>query len=59
MNWQPIDSAPKDGSRILLYRADWQECFAVGWWSWDHMEWIPVCGTCFPGPTHWAPLQAP
>ena len=53
MEWLPIESAPKDGTRVLLYRADWMENLAVGFWSDDFQEWRPVGGGCFPGPTHW------
>jgi hypothetical protein len=60
VKWEPIDSAPKDGSSILGY-AD--SSFAVvewyrgGWWSLsepgayaEDSEW---------NPTHWMPLPEP
>ena len=31
MGWQPIETAPKDGTRIVIGRADW-DCFPVAVW---------------------------
>ena len=67
--WQPIETAPKDGRMIMLraHSEKWQ-----GPAYWDGMTWIcfrvPKDG--FPaghtflwafnaGPTHWRPLPAP
>ena len=67
-DWRPIESAPKDGTRILVRvehinftyaetpeeRARWEEVCAAHWI--DHngggWTWHGVCGT----PTHWRPL---
>ena len=57
--WHDISTAPKDGSRILLFREDWMESAAVGFWHSDFHEWQPVNGSCFPGPTHWMLLPDP
>ena len=51
--WSIISTAPKDGSRILLYRAGFAEDVAVCWWSAGTEEWIPVQGVLFCDPTHW------
>jgi len=55
--WQPIDTAPKDGTRVLLYDpyngvGDGYYC-NIRWWhyecgdDWYSEEW---------NPTHWMPL---
>ena len=71
MNWQPIETAPKDGREILLCRATnadgkpitdaWGLFVQVAaWWDGDE-AWIVYCS--LPGeprlhfePTHWAEL---
>lgn len=60
MTWQPMDTAPLDGTHVLLYAEDAMiEGRFVGG------EWEPVrmsshgCGCCGGGgvePTHWMPL---
>ena len=53
-NWQPIETAPKDGTEILAWDgiehkiARWDE--PSGWFLSDWMR-------CYP--THWQPLPAP
>lgn len=64
--WQPIETAPKDGTWILTYRPKehgisihetrWQKSF-----SGDKYQWGGV-GSSFPEnsqPTHWKPLPKP
>jgi len=70
--WQPIYTAPRDGTNILVYEhtKDWTGCeakiFAVAYWNlagsggWD----IAFCGGYefdqeLNEPTHWMPLPAP
>ena len=52
--WQPIETAPNDGTRVLLYRAGYAEAQCIGYWSSDFDMWLPVNGSIFPGATHWA-----
>jgi hypothetical protein len=55
--WQPIETAPKDGSHIQLYRPEIQ---FVGYWG-GH-EWIINAGglpIMFPPPTQWQSLPQP
>jgi len=55
MKWQPIETAPKDGTEILIY---WNSRnITVGFWARKQNEWWPL-GRCTPlyGVTHWMPL---
>ena len=57
--WMPIETAPKDGAEILVYRPrqpNWQqEIFMV---SWSDGDWCDIAGILL-GPTHWMPLPQP
>lgn len=72
--WMPIDTAPKDGTQILVYSKD----EGIMWVSWDTEEvYYPGCKPrkcwCVPGshqdeqggaytadnPTHWMPMPIP
>ena len=65
-DWQPIESAPKDGTRVLLWTGNlsalptgtemvWSA--TVGWWDREMShQWIHGSGV---DPTHWMPLPAP
>ena len=71
--WQPIETAPKDGSEILLCRAIDADKKPMGdsfglfvqraaWWASE--GWIVYCSMiqeprCFFEPTHWMPIPAP
>ncbi len=61
MEWQPIKTAPKDGTRVILFRPDWIESMVTGYWNKDFDDWfIPYNGSPFLSPTHWMPLpEAP
>lgn len=63
MNWKPIDTAPKDGTKILVVNARWKS-YDIARWSGD--LWKPqVEEHCHGGPepimpTHWMELpEAP
>ena len=51
--WAPIATAPRDGTRLLLYRAGFGEDVAVCWWRNNYDKWVPVQGNVFPEATHW------
>lgn len=57
-NWQPIETAPQDGTRILTFRSTFGESMAVAWYH-VHFGWVPVNGQSWPEPTHWQPLPPP
>jgi hypothetical protein len=74
-DWQPIESAPKDGTEVLvLYMHIKTQCVFnafyaseedgwdredVGWWSYEHSEVSRIKLEGFMKPTHWMPLPAP
>ena len=65
MNWQPIETAPKDGSVVLLYVGMIRPDYACAHWNGHFWEVInPEC-VCdgfwseFGQPTHWMPLSPP
>lgn len=65
MEWQPIETAPKDGTHILLYS---DQDVLEGYWCDGRKRFIET-GYCFVGcgccadsltpPTHWMPLPPP
>lgn len=53
--WQPIESAPLDGTRLLLFRASDEMQFTGSWcdcYGWSDLN-APIAGV-----THWMPLPA-
>jgi hypothetical protein len=61
--WQPIETAPKDGTPILVYMEE-----SIIEAEWKYEQWWPVvlpshgCGCCSHDndePTHWMPLPEP
>ena len=70
MKWQPIETAPKDGTEILIYLGDpWNEVEKARWYShWENWQVgnLPidpardeVCGIGSSIPTHWMNLPVP
>jgi hypothetical protein len=74
MTWQPIETAPHDGSRILVY-AD-NRMYVVRWTDPDEYDYNKRCLSEYanwhvddnkhgpfalrgPSPTHWMPLPEP
>lgn len=72
--WKTIDSAPRDGTRVLLFCADYDPPFFVGQFMWtelptDHEDYwagwsfseelIANHADTEPEPSHWQPLPEP
>ena len=64
-SWQPIASAPKDETAILLYCPNfyWGAGVYVGWWSGSYFDVCTEGNTERPysddGATHWMPMPPP
>lgn len=64
MNWQPIETAPKDGTRIILH---WSDKVVPGFYLDNSKSLAPWAGfrtmsgeaTPTGKPTHWMPFPAP
>lgn len=64
--WQPIETAPRDGTSVLLFcPADdcWESYIAQGWYEsgiFDRRWYAAVDeNPLSPQPTHWMPLPNP
>jgi hypothetical protein len=59
--WQPIESAPKDGKWVLLWWPYWSSLPVIGLWL--HGHWYSDSAVSDSegnqNPTHWHPLPAP
>lgn len=60
MEWQLIETAPRDGSYILLWRPEHRRPpkHAIGFWN-PHSGWMLVQGAAGVNATHWMPLPLP
>ena len=62
MKWQPIETAPRDGTDIFIWSHIINKPISVHWRSDDGGDWfisdcLPYC--IDPYPTHWMPLPPP
>lgn len=54
-DWRPIETAPKDGTRVIVFRPKTNEyCRAVGEDYWRNGEWQKSPSGCHP--TQWQPM---
>lgn len=73
MEWQPIETAPKDGTEIIVFHKDGGVCAAFcpgDGFAWHCMDGnntvihksgksIPAITSFLESPTHWMPLPEP
>ena len=57
MKWQPIETAPKDGSMLLLFNEDGK--YNAASWSEKNQRFINQYGFIVPYTTHWMYLPEP
>ena len=65
--WQPIETAPRDGTAICMYIPERSDQFQCGFWIWETDEnddpkigvWWSGDGRNDAQPTHWMPLPLP
>lgn len=61
MKWQPIETAPKDGTHVLTFVREMPNPICVGWYQEDNDD-GEIVGTWRDdggSPTHWMPLPEP
>ena len=56
MDWQPIESAPKGETRIIVFDG---KTVLMAKWSEKFKDWINLTGVWAIRPTHWMPLPEP
>jgi hypothetical protein len=56
--WQPIETAPKDGSSVLLFEPDGLGRF-VGYWNVPRQAFAALTSVWETEPTYWQPLPQP
>ena len=54
--WRPIETAPKDGTRVLLFREGYAEDVFVGWYNTTNNSWVACFSSEILGVTHWRSL---
>ena len=64
MDWQPIETAPKDGTYVILMRLDNELACEVCGGSWNLFpkqgeEGLHGFNAWLDNPTHWMPLPSP
>jgi hypothetical protein len=58
--WQTIDSAPKDGTRVLVYESFCVKTICCARWiEAPHRVWRADSGSIMSRATHWQPLPLP
>lgn len=67
MNWQPIETAPKDGTIICVWPPTWEYALSCAYWDndeyatrarpfWRRLDADMITLSRKKQPTHWAPV---
>lgn len=57
MEWRPIETAPKDGTRILVCdRNELVEPVTIAYWGMVECRFVTPIVPLYQTPTHWMPL---
>lgn len=56
--WKPIESAPKDGSRVLIWHPDYCAPITAQWYGSEGWKMDSDVSPFWQQPTHWMPLPA-
>ena len=60
MAWRPIETAPRDGTTVLIFGPHQFKCFYLESCEfWKNKLWPVVWMTGYGEPTHWMPLPPP
>jgi hypothetical protein len=65
VTWQPIETAPKDGTDIMVYVGVFEPDYAVAHWNGEFWDMLPEeleaddYSRAFGQPTHWMHLPEP
>ena len=65
MSWQTIETAPKDGTAILIYapKAYFGDGVYLAWWGGEYWLYCTEGATDYPysdsSATHWMPIPSP
>ena len=73
MNWQPIETAPRDGTELLLYCPGAGVCYVGEWFTIPRVDYVDVGAGLYKrvesisvaewnapsAPSHWMPLPGP
>jgi hypothetical protein len=55
--WQPIATAPKDGTAVLVFHPAW-DTLQIGIHYGETETWQSTCGDLLRTPTHWMELPS-
>jgi len=56
-SWRPIETAPKDGTWILLRNSSWIRERVLGFWDAEELDWcVESSGPPYVEPEQWCPI---